>query len=89
MTTTHTPGPWRASMHIVYAGPHHRVTTVEAVGLQGEADAQLIATAPDLLAALKVMTDFAEGVIQRAKLTDTNGIVDASRAIIARAEGRD
>lgn len=53
MSAKHTPGPWSAAAHIVYSGPHHRVATVQAVGAQAEADAALIASAPDLLAALE------------------------------------
>jgi len=46
------------------------------------------AAASDLYEALKVMTDFAAGVIEKAHLTDTNGIVAASRAALSKAEGK-
>lgn len=49
--------------------------------------ARLFAAAPELLEALEVMTAFAKATIERAKLTDTNGIVAASEAIIAKARG--
>lgn len=53
-----------------------------------EADAKLVAAAPELLEALKVVNTFAKATIARLGLTDTNGICEAADAAIAKAEGR-
>lgn len=45
-----TPGPWKASAYIVYAG-NHRIATIADVTVRGCADAALCAAAPDLFAA--------------------------------------
>lgn len=46
----------------------------------------LTAINAELVACLEAMTEFAEGVIRIKRLTDTNGIVAASRAALARAK---
>jgi hypothetical protein len=75
MTTT-TPGPWKATAHIVYAGDH-RVATVQAVGARANRDAELIAEAPAML-------DFIRHIAE-------NSIEDIARrearAILARIDG--
>ena len=59
--TTHTPGPWktRDSLHenhgIVRTGTHMEVQIHDSVC--AEADARLIAAAPELLAALQVLVN--------------------------------
>lgn len=54
MTMTHTPGPWALRRHAV----NHQTLTGDAPGLiadiHDDANARLIAAAPDLLAALRI-----------------------------------
>lgn len=58
------------------------------VDYQGQmANGHLIAAAPDLYAALEVMTAFTKATIEKMNLRDTNGIVAASEAIMAKARG--
>ena len=92
----HTPGPWRVVSGLDWPnGPEERTTVV--VALLGEpchvavlnsmsdnpeADARLIAAAPDLLAALKVAVDLAE-----RHYPDDKRLAPCYAAI-ARAEGR-
>lgn len=58
MTAQHTPGPWRNEPGLIQdciIGPDNRavVAIYDRGGPQGEANANLIAAAPDLLAALR------------------------------------
>lgn len=88
----HTPGPWVATCrHMSYKGgdwPEDEFLQWEVEGPRvpwgrGEfyqADARLIAAAPELLDALKVMLE------NGADYTATR---DQARAAIAKAEGRD
>lgn len=87
----HTPGPWAIDSRngSCYVVAPDAATTVAEVKLptdeQGDADARLIAAAPDLLAALKaVVTPQAGGAFRN--LTGEN----AMRALdaIQKAEGR-
>ena len=95
---THTPGPWEAKygedgIWYVLIEPN---TWVEAgpplnqVGSRelSEADARLLASAPDLLAALKDWLEAHEDSCRRA-VSDTGGCSTCPdiRAAIARAEG--
>jgi hypothetical protein len=89
----HTPGPWVAEFSeavSVLDGERGRVCTINwlkgpygAFGrkpdAEGEANARLIAAAPDLLAALKAVVAIAD------RKTDE---FDLARAAIAKAEGR-
>ena len=90
MSTQHTPGPWKVKAHstAVLAGRKQICSNVNAasnlpVNMKDEleiahANARLIAAAPDLLNALKVLADVAE----------RKGIpCDAARAAIAKATG--
>lgn len=85
-----TPGPWR----VVGREPTAENVRFGHWDVDGKSnvassctyhDARLIAAAPELLEALLVMTEFAEGVIRMKRLTDTNGICAAAREIIAKA----
>jgi hypothetical protein len=88
-THTHTPGPWRIDSktrfgdYTIAAGDS--VKTCEFIAkTQNEANAQLIAAAPDLLAALIAM-------INRYGDKSEHPFCDASisaRAALAKAEGR-
>ena len=95
----HTPGPW--VFEIPDAGPHMvPITTSEgrAVCLvwaanpvtreEGEATGNLISAAPDLLVALKAMTDM---VTSLADADTFNGglIMRQAQRAIAKAEGRE
>ena len=96
MITHHTPGPWHyspdVSLHntaLVYgadkylvadAGRIHRRQPEEQI-----ANAKLIAAAPDLLDALRDMTEF---YAQVTASPDEDSVLAAARAAIAKAEGR-
>jgi hypothetical protein len=107
-TQKHTPGPWKASsnpgrpptnwfvekpmqgedrfhLHIVAEIPNHST--------QAEADARLLASAPDLLAALRELLAIGEGgvVLRNETGKPTWSALDAVKSIallaIAKAEG--
>ena len=96
MTTkpTHTPGPWiyelnEAANNFFVGQPHGPTVALVSSMARGhiEANARLIAAAPDLLAAcLELLDLFNSGRIREAAYRES-AIVDA-RAAIARAEGR-
>lgn len=90
MTTKHTPGPWRIARHDtlkdvrhIDAGPagYERSTVAILDGPKSDANAQLIAAAPELLAAL----------IECAEQLDAETLggeaLDNARAAIAKAKG--
>jgi hypothetical protein len=87
--SAHTPGPWRASPFssvvgcAITAQPDPKKNTQMVASTYTEADARLIAAAPDLLAAI------------RAILLDVDGAnsifrpsVDLARSALAKAEGK-
>lgn len=91
----HTQGPWRYSPpqkgtifgHEVFAGGelvaqmnHHPAKALEA-----EADARLIAAAPDMLAALEGMVEMATHHMMEPK--ERREILRNARAAIAKAKG--
>ncbi len=94
-TTTHTPGPWRAERFISnQEKPYHLYIFAQAKTAcvafideqgedpeQGEANARLIAAAPDLLESAKRVAANAT--------QDSAGILNALLAAIAKAEGRE
>jgi hypothetical protein len=89
----HTQGPWKRTGMRIYRETLHgnRVATVESAKLppeESEANARLIAAAPDLLAALK----WAMGSHRYSARTTTNeaycNAVDRANSAIAKAEGR-
>lgn len=90
MNTKHTPGPWTAKHlgadGIVIHRPGWEITTPEydvvanilrGAPIRNEADALLIASAPDLLAALQRLTE---------DINDTDAI-HVARAAIRKATG--
>lgn len=89
-----TPGPWGLSRAIevwVMAGPLHVATIPRAGdGDWSEANARLIAAAPDLLEALR---DAADEIEHLRKYANNNGAMiddercDYARAAIAKATG--
>lgn len=90
----HTPGPWyRVQTEICAEGPHGRIelATVHQEAeywplLPFEANAALIAAAPDMLAAIKAMIPF-WNPDERAR--DCKIGVDEVLALIAKAEGKE
>ncbi len=89
--TTHTPGPWKWDFDLL--GPDEKPILEIGMGYDGQwggespndANARLIAAAPDLLAALKKLADHFE-----AEMRAHNGIPPLlfnARAAIAKAEG--
>lgn len=87
----HTPGPWTAmttrgrECQIIEQQPG--TLGVVIAKADTEANAHLIAAAPDLLAALQGMTD-AFGGVPRADYRENNRrCVEAARAAIAKATG--
>jgi hypothetical protein len=79
---TFTPGPWTASGNGVHKGIRCVATTHNDD--HRHADARLIAAAPELLAALRGLLDLADES-GRGHLP----MLDAARAALAKAEGRD
>lgn len=106
--TTHTPGPWIvgtngdkcAKNHAICAGPHVLAKVYgtgypigEGWAPQSQANAHLIAAAPDLLAALKALaTHEGESEPNGIGLESPTAALEHARALavaaIARAEGR-
>lgn len=88
--TAHTPGPWHFDGHqydhIVWSSDRNRVCFLTSTG-PTEANARLIAAAPDLLAALKDMVDGAPLECGEPDCPDC-GPWRTARAAIAKAEGR-
>jgi hypothetical protein len=94
MNTKHTPGPWSRNIKpaakycTIFAGRNTHVAHV-ANGLpdeQIEANCNLIAAAPELLAALEQCCNV---VGYRGDPAVLNQIVSQARAIIAKATGND
>ncbi len=91
MSAQHTPGEWYAKPT---AGNHQYIIASESTGATvaliydpSNGDAALIAAAPDLLAALRDLLDYA---VDRAQFTPENlaAFIDAGSVAIAKAEGR-
>jgi hypothetical protein len=91
MTTTHTPGPWNYSgpcdigrdNYSIYAwGPLAYSGGPSDLGDAAEANARLIAAAPELLAALKEWTSIAVN----SGLEGCDEILEQAEAAIVKAE---
>ena len=105
MKTQHTPGPWyvyslsNGSVHVgtahFWAGTHNVIADVMPLRMEKEANARLIAAAPELLEACKSMLDWMEFTIPRLGTTPTGSIerknwggpISKARDAIAKAEG--
>ena len=96
METKHTPGPWRvqATGHsfVVEAHTHTEVISVDANGNPcrwseyNEANARLIAAAPELLEALQALLGWEEAEIKHFEATGPDDwIMEIARAAIAKA----
>lgn len=88
----HTPGPWTYDGKSSIDSPHGNVLSLYGAmgGLDTEADARLIAAAPELLRELKSAIFYIEtygGDV--TKSFSAGGNLDAVKAIIAKAEGKE
>jgi hypothetical protein len=86
--TKFTPGPWRyqeesdAYTHIVRAGEHYFVCQLpQDTSGKAEANARLIAAAPDMLTILNECADFVQ------PFNRASDLLDRIEAVIAKAEG--
>jgi hypothetical protein len=87
-TTNHTPGPWQLTFGENDAAIHNDVTiaSINDDALAWEANAHLIASAPDLLSALRfLLVDYV--AINGEKLTKSSVPVKMAQAAISKAEG--
>ena len=89
--TTHTPGPWEtvagpgvADLAVCAAGAGDIVAEVVSLS---RANQSLIAAAPDLLAALRVLADHAQETYPHFESSRGQTDIAAARAAIAKAEG--
>ena len=65
----HTPGPWGVGTGWIYAGDLKKGRLVCAeipISEQGDANARLIAAAPELLEALKALTEYMQRLPQHS-----------------------
>lgn len=100
---THTPGPWRfrhssecnRPLGWIDSRTNNSLVELRGTSAEGrkdfEGNARLIAAAPELLAALKTMTDDFVGLAGHTKTTLAGCYqqsVNEARAAIAKAEGR-
>jgi hypothetical protein len=96
----HTPGPWRAYQPRItwqIRGPQDEYVMEARYGVRQEADARLIAAAPDMLEALKVAlvgakhescAFTADDPAPGHHCCDWSETVEVIEAAIAKAEGR-
>lgn len=92
MSTQHTPGPWHRNIRAagkyptVYAGRNAHIAVVKQAASpeETEANIDLIAAAPDLLDALRMIADWADSNVADPAL---NGPLGYARAAIAKATG--
>lgn len=93
---THTPGPWKVNGQAGYAGHTVIDTNGRSVAAfpssskrpksERDANARLIASAPELLAALKDLEAFADHVFDNDEWAKGHGVMVKARAAIAKAE---
>lgn len=90
---THTPGPWSVPKYFGYgticAEKEQVIARISAVGVRATAaNARLIAAAPDLLAALKALTEWGREHTSPRDENSPHSLLIAAVAAIAKAEGR-
>jgi hypothetical protein len=92
---THTPGPWRSGdrYNTVFGPPNGQPSpqTIATIQRGNEANARLIAAAPELLEVAKKMVadhDELSPTLIGMPLNVANSTIDAARAAIAKAEGK-
>ena len=98
MTSKHTPGPWVAGKDVatnVFTDCRRYlicscedITEYDTTDSEKKANARLIAAAPELLAALRGMIDYAASEIGIKPEKAVGGHFKAAREAIAKAEGR-
>jgi hypothetical protein len=93
MSTNHTPGPWQATAwgHVTAQEEEEdgftvRVAHVQYLNGEEDANARLIAAAPDLLAELERLADW---VVNNVAYGGGEGTLDSAYAAIRRAHGTD
>ena len=95
-TLNHTPGPWKAEAcpcgHSACRSWNVRPITYGQGIIGDEADARLMAAAPELLEALKAAVDSLQYVNDSLPLTSGYGVrherIEKGLAAIAKAEGK-
>ena len=101
MTSPHTPGPWYTDRNNFHAGNiatvHHCRDSawveiwspdwLERTADNQEANALLIAAAPELFAALRALTDWGREFTSPTDANSPHALLVAACAAIARAEG--
>ena len=92
MSAQHTPGPWTTD-GVLIKSPSGLIAHVYPDN--GDANARLIAAAPELLAVLRRVQPHLEGQRDRyakigldAAFEDYENLIQATRAVIARLDGR-
>jgi hypothetical protein len=91
-TTNHTPGTWEAKDQWGYIKVHsadNGVCVIHGLDSKANANAHLIASAPDLLSALESAYNAIAWDIPGENLSDQDeeGLLDVIRAAIAKAKG--
>lgn len=99
MTTTHTPGPWRAVQHETLASytitaPNQNgdgLSELIAHGIDSPKDARLIAKAPEMLESLRDLAAAAEDfAVPNSDTTyELRAELSIARAIITEIDGSD
>lgn len=96
MTTTHTPGDWNAeycgrdTIKVIKTSDNRRIATVKVTKTyeMDEANARLMAAAPELLDALIMFVDqYANGIDGNDSERESRPEVIAARAAIKKARG--
>ena len=89
MTAKHTPGPWHVANGVQIRGEREQIAKVWMMrGGEGNANARLIASAPELLAALQEVTMVLDALLNvRGNEPDPDSISGRARAAIAKATG--
>ena len=89
----HTPGPWTVDNQYIHGPDGIRFLAVAGDGA-GQANALLIASAPELLAALEAAAELAEGTVKLLRQLDMESgriaaecVLRDARAAIAKATG--
>ena len=92
MSAQHTPGPWTAPRHVIFGIDQHVVAVVgqDTKEPQTTANARLIAAAPEMLEALRAISEDAGKTVIRGQERGAVRweLVERARAAIAKAEGR-
>jgi hypothetical protein len=87
----HTPGPWKIERNCLHEPVIEAVDgALVAICRKGQlADSRLIAAAPDLIAALRVLVDHAQETYPHFEDERGKRDIALSLAAIAKAEGRE